>query len=99
MGELGARFQCAGGDDDRRLFLRGAEHASHQSKGDQSQGADDDRRSRFLHDVPPPCTAAHGVLFRQECAQALAGEFISEPSMEPFLDCLDALQDIKFIVP
>lgn len=43
--------------------------------------------------------AGHGVIFSQECAQALAGEFIREPSREPSLDCLDGLQDIKFAVP
>ena len=60
QGELGARFQCAGGDDDRCFLLCGAEHTGHQGKGDQGQGADDDdRRSCFLHDVPPVCGAAH----------------------------------------
>lgn len=43
--------------------------------------------------------AGHGVIFFQECAQALAGEFIREPSREPSLDCLDGRQNIKFAVP
>ena len=44
QGELGPRFQGAGGDDDWCLFLRGAEHAGHQGKGDQGQDANDDDR-------------------------------------------------------
>jgi pimeloyl-ACP methyl ester carboxylesterase len=49
-----------------------------------------DLHDAYYYEFP----AGHGVIFYQECAQALAGRFIREPSGKPSLDCLDALQDI-----